>query len=88
MNAGGPAVTVGTKEPPDGAILWPRDTADRRTAREATAAAREGWRRAYEGLPPSSPERALRILSPYLAAIEAAAAAEGLGDAERLSSAA
>lgn len=94
LNEGGPAVTVGTPDPPEGAVRWPRDTADRRIARDATAAAKEGWRRAYEGAPPTRPEKALRILAPVLAAMEARSVAEGPGvidglpDPEGLSSAA
>lgn len=59
-------VTVGTEDPPRGAIRWPRDSGDRAVAITATNAARDGWRRAYEGLEPSGPERALALLSPWI----------------------
>lgn len=49
-----------------GAVLWPNDTRERRDAYEAAVACREGWRRAYENVPPARREKALAILSPLL----------------------
>lgn len=58
---------VGEEAP--GAVLWPRDTRDRRDAYEATCAMKEGWRRAYEKEPPTPAERAMSALRPFLAAL-------------------
>lgn len=44
------------------AVVWPSDTADRATEQAATEAMREGWRRAYEHLPPTVGERAMLAL--------------------------
>lgn len=57
---------------PEGAILWPRDTWDRRVAYDALASTREGWRRAYEGEPAPRRESALRALGSSLDAAERA----------------
>jgi hypothetical protein len=65
-------VTVATRNPPAGAVQWPRDTNDRNVAIGATIACEEGWRRAYEGMAPTGPERALLLLAPILGAVIAA----------------
>lgn len=64
---------VGAKVAPDGAVLWPRDTRERRDSYEAAIAARDVWRRAYEGIPATSRERALIRLRPFLERLTAAA---------------
>lgn len=53
-----------TVDPPEGAILWPRDTRLRRDAYEVVLSGKEIWRRSYEGLPLSRRERAIRALRP------------------------
>lgn len=50
--------------PDQDVILWPTDADERREAYIATVGAREGWRRAYEGLAPSGSEAALTHLAP------------------------
>src|SRR5438105_1010895 len=55
----------------DFVIVWPHDTADRKLYQSATAAMREGWRRAYEGTTQTRGELALASL---FAALEAPAA--------------
>lgn len=66
-----PAVTWATpaEERPRGCVVWPRDTQDRNISIAATKGAREGWLRAYQGLPPSRHEAALNVLRPGLAAL-------------------
>lgn len=66
------AVTVATPphRRPEGCVLWQRDTFDRNNARDAMEEAKEGWRRAYEGLPPSRAEMALIMLGPELVITE------------------
>lgn len=63
---------VGTDDAPPGAVLWPRDTRERRDAYEATVApeVREAWRRAYEFVPASPRERSLAALRPFFRALE------------------
>jgi hypothetical protein len=51
--------------PPD-AVAWPRDSRDRDFWISATNAAKEGWRRAYDGEPPTTAEIALAMLGPDL----------------------
>jgi hypothetical protein len=63
-------ITVGTPDPPEDAVRWPRDSTDRNVSIRASVAARDGWRRAYEGMEPTGPERALILLAPLLSAIE------------------
>lgn len=57
-------------EPPPGAIVWPKDSADRANALAAIRGTEEGWRRAYEGVPPEQKEVALIVLNQM--AVEAA----------------
>ena len=66
VRPGEPAVTWATPAHgrPARCIVWPRDTRDRQLSRAATNEAKEGWRRAYEGEPPSGPEKALALLAP------------------------
>lgn len=54
---------------PFGCVVWPNDTFDRQTAQEATldVVVVEGWRRAYELVPASRREAALKVLAPRLA---------------------
>lgn len=84
------------KRPAAPCVIWPNDSFDRENGIAATIEAKEGWRRAYEGMPPSSPERALAMLGPDLrvdpaqvqeAVIEAIAIG-GLPDAAPVASAA
>lgn len=72
VRPGLPAVTVGTPERrrPAGCVLWQRDTFDRNNARDAMEEAKEGWRRAYEGAPPTRAEMALIMLGPDLRVTE------------------
>lgn len=53
------------KWPPD-AVVWPRDSRDREVWISATNAARDGWRRAYEGIAPTRAEAALILLGPEM----------------------
>lgn len=69
---------------PRGVIIWPADTTDRNLARRATDEAKEGWRRAYDGVSPTREEQALRILAPILSELER----RGLGSRDALPSAA
>lgn len=55
---------------PPGAIVWPGDTWDRKVWQYGIYQSKEGWRRAYEGEPPTPKEQALAMLSPVLALIE------------------
>lgn len=55
---------------PIGAIVWPKDSADRANAQAAIRGTQEGWRRAYEGVPPNNGEVALTLLNQL--AVEAA----------------
>lgn len=50
-------------------VLWPSDSSDRNEWRDATMGALEGWRRAYEGIPATTNEKALMILEPLLGSI-------------------
>lgn len=70
--------TARTMDPPDGAIVWPKDSADRANAMAAIRGTKEGWRRAYEGVPPNQGEVALSMLNQL--AVEAAGGLV-LGDA-------
>lgn len=54
---------------PYGAVIWPRDTTDRNISIAATLGAREGWKRAYDRLPPHKGEKALARLRPGLEAL-------------------
>lgn len=54
---------------PAGCVLWPSDSYEARVWREATHAAKDGWRRAYEQMEPSAGERALMVLGPHLSAL-------------------
>lgn len=57
---------------PAGCIVWPRDTKDRNVSRDVTCSreVREGWRRAYEGVPPTRADVALQALSPVFLPLE------------------
>lgn len=68
VRPGQPAVTWNTPEPlrPYGAVVWSNDTGDRNLSIAVTLGAREGWRRAYNRLPPSRGEEALKRLRPVL----------------------
>ena len=71
-----PPVTWATdaKDRPRGAVVWPRDTTDRNISIAATDGAKDGWKRAYEKLPPLKHERALVTLRPGLEALDLVAA--------------
>lgn len=58
-----PLITTETKDPPAEAVVWPRDSADRAVALAASRAAKEHWRRAYDGEPQTPGERAFAILA-------------------------
>lgn len=63
--------TVKTISPsPIHAIVWPKDSGDRANAMAAIRGTEEGWRRAYEGVPPNNGEVALTVLNQL--AVEAA----------------
>lgn len=66
------ATTTPLGELPEHVVIWPSDSQDRRAWQLAMADAREGWRRAYEGVPPTSSERSLTLLAPLLERIAAA----------------
>lgn len=67
-----------TVDPPFGAVVWPKDSADRANAMAAIRGTQEGWRRAYEGVPPNQGEIALSMLNAL--AVEAAGGL-AIGDA-------
>jgi hypothetical protein len=69
VRPGLPAVRVTTpaEKRPEGAIAWPHDHRDRQAAAAALEATKEGWRRAYEQVPPRPGEVALALLAPILA---------------------
>lgn len=73
---GRPPVTWATAEEdrPRGCVIWPRDTTDRNISIAATDGARDGWRRAYEGIRAPRKEEALNVLRPGLEALEAVSA--------------
>lgn len=54
--------TVQSSPAPAGAVVWPRDSADRANAIAATNGAKEFWHRAYNRVPPTRGERALGVL--------------------------
>lgn len=60
---------------PLGCVRWPSDSLDGRFWRDATREAMEGWRRAYEDLPPTPQEKALDRLAPILEALVVGVAA-------------
>lgn len=51
---------------PFGCVVWPNDSADRDISVAVTLAARDGWRRAYDRLPPRKGELALSRLAPAI----------------------
>lgn len=71
MRPGQPPVTWATEPDrrPGGCVVWPRDTFDRNVSIAATLEARDGWRRAYEGVAPTRSERALLRLAPWFDAL-------------------
>lgn len=56
--------------PPVGAVRWPTDRNDRKAWQGAIYSAREGWMRAYEGLPALPEEGALGLLADGFAAMD------------------
>lgn len=70
--------TVRTVEPPSGAIVWPKDSADRANVMSAVTSSEEIWRRAYEDLPQTPGERAMEVLRDI--AVEEASGSEDRGD--------
>lgn len=56
-------VRMNHPDPPTGAILWPRDTTDRRITMEAIQATREAWRCSYEDRRQTRSERAFASLA-------------------------
>lgn len=82
-------------DPPVGAVRWPTDRNDRKAWQGAIYGSRDGWRRAYEGLPAPAEEGALGILADGFAAMDEVACEReadeldrGLSTRERLPSAA
>lgn len=53
---------VADPDPPEGAVLWPGDTADRNNWYHALMWGKESWRCVYEGMPSTSRESALTLL--------------------------
>lgn len=78
VRPGKPAVTWAMPEDrrPANCIIWPRDTADRNISIAATLGAMDGWRRAYERIPPSKGDRAIERLRPLLDGLAARVSAE------------
>ncbi len=68
-----PVVTITTppEKVPDGCVRWPSDSLDGRFWRDATREAKDGWRRAYNRLPPDPREQALERLAPALGLLAA-----------------
>jgi hypothetical protein len=54
--------TMNTPTPPEYAVVWPHDTAERRLAQQATNESIDVWRRAYLREPPTPAEEALMRL--------------------------
>jgi hypothetical protein len=69
-----PIITTETKDPPSNAVIWPRDSTDRNNSMAAIRSSEETWRRAYEGAPQTSAERAFGVLRELLS--------EGVGGSE------
>jgi hypothetical protein len=57
-----PLITTETPAPPTYAVVWPRDSGDRANAITAIRGTEDGWRRAYEEVPPAPRETALAVL--------------------------
>lgn len=78
IRPGRPPVTWRTEVKPYGAVIWPNDTDDRKLSRGATMDpdVEAAWGRAYDRLPATRQEAALKILSPMLDALEADREAE------------
>jgi hypothetical protein len=53
---------VADPDPPEDAVLWPGDTADRNNWYHAIVWGKESWRRVYEGLPALRGESAVSLL--------------------------
>lgn len=51
---------------PAGCVVWPNDSFDQRTWREAILQSKEAWRRAYDREPVTRGDAALRLLAPAL----------------------
>lgn len=87
VRPGQPAITWATApaDRPFGCVVWPRDTFDRNNCIAATVDenVREGWRRAYEGAPPTVQEAALIRIGPSISRIiEVSAEIEALPTAD------
>jgi hypothetical protein len=54
-----PLITTNTEHPPPEAVVWPADSSNRAIAISAALATKDGWRRCYEQIPPTKPERSL-----------------------------
>lgn len=63
-------VTVKDLFPPPGAVRFPTDTGDRRASVAALDATKDGWRRAYDRLPPLKREHAVALLAPVVEEME------------------
>lgn len=70
VRPGSPPVTWRTPADrrPAGCVVWPNDTFDRKCVMEATLdpVVVDGWRRAYELVPATRRDAALRLLAPVL----------------------
>lgn len=62
------------REIPEGVVIWPQDADDRQVVMAATMGARQGWKRAYNGMEATPRERALGALRPMLQELQAPAA--------------
>lgn len=67
--------------PPPGCIRWPTDRNDRQAWMFAIHRTKEGWRRAYERVEPSSAERAVSTLGETIGMIERERERERAADA-------
>lgn len=61
-----PIVMTTTEDPPPGAIRWPTDRNDRVNSLYAIEETIEGWSLAYDRLPPTRSQAALKLLSPII----------------------
>lgn len=66
--------------PPKGAVLWPTDRNDRKAWQFGIHTAKEGWRRAYEGIEALSCERAMSILGDAIGALDNVASQRAEGE--------
>lgn len=63
-------VMTSTPDPPERCVLWPSHGPDRVTWHAAILGSKDGWRRAFERVPPTPQEAALALLAPGLDALD------------------